>query len=772
MTALRPPGAAVRQAWLVRATMVVILACAVVPRVPLLVNARASFNSDEAVDALVLQHLLHQGEITLFNWDARYYGIVENLLSLPFLAAGLDIPLAARLGSLVGFLALQVAVFLLGRRLHGTAAGLLGAALLAAFSPQLVMWSAFASGGYALVVAWGTFTLLQYDSVRRRPSGGNLAALGFMIGFGLYIYELYLVYLAALAAAFVLASGPARRLWRRLSRGLSGGLRTGASAAALRAGSLDATPRTGSLAATPETLRGPAPILSRGTILRGVLFVLGFALGWAPKIALLVSRAPLGAKRPAYSLASLPVMASNLKLLLAQCGPSLLGANPTGNPHVAPLVGGSWPLSRPLGILLLAFYAAAWSAAAWRLLRGSAGTPSPGPASASPGTAPGPIGTAVPWAPEAVARGPAGTPAASEPSEPGRLPSAEAVLVLLVPVTAALFVASPNVVGRESNHYLLPILASLALVGADLLVRLGRRAPAAAWALGALLVAVPLVEIASWYRAPGQFHYLGAGLRLLRGPIATDRLLRFLDRQGIHHAYSDYWVAYRATLLSDERVVVAPRDWDRYPRYTREVDAAPREAYIFTTGDPGEEGFLARLRASGRRATLTTIPAYRIYTSAAGGRLLPPSLEAVEPLIQPRAEITAHPPNVWPAGAVAGVLVTVRNRGAAAWSAAGKESAGGAFRVAVSYHWLDAAGRPAVFEGRRTMLPHDLAPGTAAALVAQVEAPAAPGRYSLCLTLVQEGVAWFDQLGAGAAAFPVEVTAIGSPSPPAGRAAR
>ena len=298
MTALRPPGAAGRHAWLVRAAMVAILACAVVPRVPLLVNARASFNSDEAVDALVLQHLLHQGEITLFNWDARYYGIGENVLALPFLAAGLDIPLAARLGSLVGFLALQVAVFLLGRRLHGTAAGLAGAALLAAFSPQLVMWSAFASGGYALVVAWGTFTLLQYDRVRRQPSGGNLAALGFMIGFGLYIYELYLVYLAALAAAFVLSSGPAHRLWRWLSRGLPGGLRTGPPAATPRAGSPAAAPRSG----PPDALRRPASMLSRGVLVGGVLFVLGFALGWAPKIALLVSRAPLGAKPVSYTL--------------------------------------------------------------------------------------------------------------------------------------------------------------------------------------------------------------------------------------------------------------------------------------------------------------------------------------------------------------------------------------------------------------------------------------------------------------------------------------
>jgi hypothetical protein len=769
MTAPERPGAPARLAWHLRApaaaaALAVILAAGLVPRVPLLLNARASFNSDEAVNALVVQHLLHRGELTFFNWDARYYGIVEGLLSLPFLATGLDVPLASRLGSVAGFLALQVGVFLLGRRLCGTAAGLAAAALLAAFSPQLVLWSALASGGYALVVAWGTFTLLQYDRALRRPSGANLAVLGFMIGFGLYIYELFLVYLAALAAGWLASAwlapaglSSARRLERRSS---------------------------------PDAA-GPA----RYPLARAALFALGFALGWAPKIALFLTRAPAAGKRPSYGLAALPAMVSNAKLLLAHCGPSLLGANPAGNHTVAALVGEGWPLARPLGLALLAFYSVAWSAAAWRLARAAIRRLARNHRATAP-AAPVPATrrlardrrTTTPAAPVATTRrlardrratapaartaaatatpapaAPAASPAPAAPAAPavapGGPPALEAALVLLVPVTAALFVASPNVVGEASNHYLLPLLTSLAPFGACLLVAIGRRAPAAAWALAALLVAVPLAEIGAWYHAPGQFHYLGPGFRLRRMDEPIDRVLRLLDERRIHHAYAGYWLAYRTTLLASERVVVTSLDWDRYPPYRRAVDAAPREAYLFSGApDPAEAGLRERLRAAGRSWTLASIPPYRIYLPAGAGRLLPAPARVL-PLLRPRAEIAAHPPALWRAGAVSSVPVEVRNLGDAAWSAAGQAASGGALRVAVSYHWLGLGGPPGVFEGRRTPLPHDLAPGDAVALAAAVEAPAAPGRYRLCLTLVQEGVAWFDQVGAGAAVAPVEVVA-------------
>lgn len=69
----------------------------------------------------------------------------------------------------------------------------------------------------------------------------------------------------------------------------------------------------------------------------------------------------------------------------------------------------------------------------------------------------------------------------------------------------------------------------------------------------------------------------------------------------------------------------------------------------------------------------------------------------------------------------------------------------GATRVALSYHWLDSAGRILVRDGLRTPLPSDVGPGETVAVIQQVLAPDASGEYTLQLDLVREQVAWFSE---------------------------
>jgi hypothetical protein len=65
-----------------------------------------------------------------------------------------------------------------------------------------------------------------------------------------------------------------------------------------------------------------------------------------------------------------------------------------------------------------------------------------------------------------------------------------------------------------------------------------------------------------------------------------------------------------------------------------------------------------------------------------------------------------------------------------------------------SYHWVDATSRKAViFDGARTPLPRDLAPGERVELAARVFAPREPGRYRLQLGMVHEHVTWFSEQG-------------------------
>jgi hypothetical protein len=115
--------------------------------------------------------------------------------------------------------------------------------------------------------------------------------------------------------------------------------------------------------------------------------------------------------------------------------------------------------------------------------------------------------------------------------------------------------------------------------------------------------------------------------------------------------------------------------------------------------------------------------------------------------------------------------VDVRNSGARPWPATGSKD------VALSYHWFDAAtGALVVYDGVRTLLPNDVAPGTAVRLRATVKAPRQPGHFRLHLEMVQENTTWFGEQGdAGfdaavlvgdqAAADTTRVVAITAPPP-------
>ena len=132
------------------------------------------------------------------------------------------------------------------------------------------------------------------------------------------------------------------------------------------------------------------------------------------------------------------------------------------------------------------------------------------------------------------------------------------VFAIVAPI---LFVASGAFIDAQSYRYLMPLHAALPVVyavGIDAVWRTNRIAGAT---LLSILVAVFVLQQVDWYRR-------------LEPDRETDTIINCLASSGIRAAYADYWLSYKLTFLTDERVIVAPTDGvDRYPPYTAAVRA-------------------------------------------------------------------------------------------------------------------------------------------------------------------------------------------------------
>jgi len=95
------------------------------------------------------------------------------------------------------------------------------------------------------------------------------------------------------------------------------------------------------------------------------------------------------------------------------------------------------------------------------------------------------------------------------------------------------------------------------------------------------------------------------------------------------------------------------------------------------------------------------------------------------------------------AGALGSAVVEVENAGLATWRPGPHLFSG----VHVSYHWLDERGNPLVWDGIRTPLDRAVPPGDRVRVTVRFRAPIPPGPYRLMLDLVDEGRAWFTDVG-------------------------
>lgn len=106
-----------------------------------------------------------------------------------------------------------------------------------------------------------------------------------------------------------------------------------------------------------------------------------------------------------------------------------------------------------------------------------------------------------------------------------------------------------------------------------------------------------------------------------------------------------------------------------------------------------------------------------------------------------RVRIATTIPGSVPTDRRFGVDVELENRGSAAYETAGR------YPVHLCYRWYDAEGNwTEVGRSLHTALPRALMPGESTTLRAIVATPKNAGRHVLAVTLVQQNVAWFDDV--------------------------
>jgi hypothetical protein len=148
-------------------------------------------------------------------------------------------------------------------------------------------------------------------------------------------------------------------------------------------------------------------------------------------------------------------------------------------------------------------------------------------------------------------------------------------------------------------------------------------------------------------------------------------------------------------------------------------------------------------------------------------RLLRPIIESHPVIVASKAVVRARPVRDWQARVEIdrmpdraarnerlSVTARVTNTGSATWKRASEHGTG---HVTLGVQLLDSNGHLLARDYHRIPLPHEVAPGGTAVLVADVPVPADRGTYRFKLDLVSEGVTWFEQEGSYAPVWTVVI---------------
>lgn len=172
-------------------------------------------------------------------------------------------------------------------------------------------------------------------------------------------------------------------------------------------------------------------------------------------------------------------------------------------------------------------------------------------------------------------------------------------------------------VGVGQYRYLLPavwcfpFLVGYAYISLD---NIGR------WFVGILTVCLVFINISTSIAMINEWQKPGLIEKVSDTP-RLGGLLKVLDEQDIQHCYASFWLAYRITFATDEKIICSLPFNERFPNwpipYKHEVDASPDAVYVLTQTFSARLtalNFLRHLRENGVTKNRVKVGPFLIYS--------------------------------------------------------------------------------------------------------------------------------------------------------------
>jgi len=252
-----------------------------------------------------------------------------------------------------------------------------------------------------------------------------------------------------------------------------------------------------------------------------------------------------------------------------------------------------------------------------------------------------------------------------------------------------------------------------------------------------------------------------APLTLLSGASGATMLLQ-IDLQ---NTGASQWLSYKTGSGAGTMLVTA--------QFYDSDGVVTRGGQLYVLSSP-RQGELAQ--ASGFIILPTNLGTYRLVLNLLSAKEFPKDLDhsyEVQVKIDPKQQIFSQEfsnirvPKLVPVGKTFNVFAIAQSQSNFIWAKNLKDSINRANNpVTFSYRWLNSRGEFEVREGEQTRIPWSIFYNyklfyniwNNVGINATIKAPDRPGDYILRLTMVQEGVGWFDEKGAKPKDIPVTVT--------------